>query len=731
MRYKFDAEQWTPERCSEVFPAQPSIDRRLDKRQARGVFSHEQECWIRTQEENIWSPLHESKFDKAQELGVDVATVEKIYKESMAFQFSIKFEDSLPASWRDKLNRKWVHNKHQTSIRVTQDPNCAPTAVMLATGDPQIYPYGLFFQSVNEQVRNELQAQKQVDGEDEVKIDIGEVQREVGERWRTMTDEDKQVWKNKADDEKQKVNLVGLRSQTIYQNQKNAMGDIGAYLNRLCGHGAGQIGEATFFLIGSWYNKEGSIETRLFDPLDFKKHMSDALSEALKVEWSSWVTENLKRRYFNTDYDDVHSESLQFIPANTTTLYQEKFKQDEHGQYILHPFEPSWSLEECRQHVQLFMEASWESSSQRAKAATLPWAKISDYFVPDITSALARSHIEPQELVEFARANMVHVVGLHQVLIDFQKSHPGQSIWVGTDPKPPVPKRDAEDDQGEGIRIEDLAMLPKRPTHLQSPSRSRVLLSPSSSNAHVSPTRPLSSFPSSPIPSCQQALFPTSIRPTQSADDIGDTESPCPEPNKPTSDIRGSGESPSLSALVPKPPPPLNPALLPDENVLQTTDSSVHSPPEGLSEMVPEFPSPVEANRTSIANDAIEDPSHDFDDPRASPVTNGGVTAGADAVTPFEFPDQEIEQPSTSPRKQGRGKKLGGKQRHAMKTPSAVGMKRAAPHQESQPEHKKRKVIPDVGVTGSGSRRSGRARKPQDRSADNNITGEAQNKRKR
>ncbi|KAK7056514.1 hypothetical protein VNI00_003070 [Paramarasmius palmivorus] len=663
MRYKFDAEQWSAERCSEVFPAQPSIDRRFDKRQARGVFSHEQECWIRTQEEKIWSPLHESKFDKAQELGVDVATVEKIYKEAMAFQFSIKFEDSLPAGWRDKLNRKWVHNKHQTNVKGTQDTNCAPTAVMLATGDPQIYPYGLFFQSVNEQVRNELEALKRADGEEDVKIDIGEVQREVGEQWWTMADDEKQVWKNKADDEK-------------------------------------------------------------FDPLDFKRHMSDALSEAFQVEWCSWVAQNLK--------------------SNMTTLYREKFRQDQHGQYILHPFEPSWSLDECRQHVRLFVEASWEISSHRSKTLTLPWAGVfenpSEYLVPDILEALACAHIDPQNMVNFASTNMLHVVGFCEVLIKFQNSHPGQSIWLDTEPKPQVSKRDTVDDQGEGIQIEDLAMLPKRPTHLQSPSRSRVLLSPSSSNGHVSPTQ-LSSSPSSQIPSCEQPLFPTVS--TQSTD----TNSPYPESDKRTLDIRGPGESAGLSAIVPKVPPPLISALLPDKNVVETTDFSIHSPLEGLSEMVPvgtEFPSPsggVEANRTSIANDAmvIEDlPSHDFDDP-------GSVLAEADAVTHIpqsEFPNQVVEQPSTSPRVKQGGKKLGSNQRHAMKIPPAAGTKRAARCQESQPEHKKRKVIPDDvagsepnsapgGVTESGSRRSGRARKPQDRSTDNNITGEAQNKRKR
>jgi hypothetical protein len=177
----------------------------------------------------LWVPLNESKFDKAQEIGVNVATLEKIYKVTMESKFLERFGDSVPAGWKEvgsyiyemindpstNKSKSWIGNGFTENTK--QMLGLPRIQRMLATGDLQIYPYGLFFQLVNEEVRKKLETRKREESPEDIKIDISDVQREVGEHWRIMQNEEKQVWKNKAEDARHKSHVLRLESRTIFE----------------------------------------------------------------------------------------------------------------------------------------------------------------------------------------------------------------------------------------------------------------------------------------------------------------------------------------------------------------------------------------------------------------------------------------------------------------------------------------------------------------------------------
>uniref|UniRef100_A0A0W0FXR0 Uncharacterized protein n=1 Tax=Moniliophthora roreri TaxID=221103 RepID=A0A0W0FXR0_MONRR len=241
------------------------------------------------------------------------------------------------------------------------------------------------------------------------------------------------------------------------------MTDIGAFLNQHCGHDVDQIGEAMFFVIGSWYNEEGIIEKRVFDPYGFSMHMGENLFASLGIAW-----------------DDLVSKELR---SNLTTLYQFKFELDEQGNYILCLLEKNWSIDDCHQHLKLFMQALWSTSLQSVTCPNLPWADIAAHpaslLRAEILAPLEAKHISIESLADFAKAEIGPVDALAQVIIAFQTMHSGQLIWLDTGAK--VHKWDEQPDQlsnnSGGIRIEDLACLSKQPTYLSSPSCNRVVSS--------------------------------------------------------------------------------------------------------------------------------------------------------------------------------------------------------------------------------------------------------------
>uniref|UniRef100_A0A0W0FYB5 Uncharacterized protein n=1 Tax=Moniliophthora roreri TaxID=221103 RepID=A0A0W0FYB5_MONRR len=168
---------------------------------------------------------------------------------------------------------------------------------MLATGDTQVYSYGLYFQSVKDEVSTELCNAKGNDSEGEHADDellVALLQWEISKKWQGLPEVEGDHWALEAKAMKDKAELKGLKTRSIYQNQQMIMADIGAFLNWHCGHGMGQIGEAMFFVIRSWYNEQGMTEKKLFNPYGFATHMSEDLFASLGDEWDRLVSKELK-----------------------------------------------------------------------------------------------------------------------------------------------------------------------------------------------------------------------------------------------------------------------------------------------------------------------------------------------------------------------------------------------------------------------------------------------------
>ncbi|KAK7447449.1 hypothetical protein VKT23_014158 [Stygiomarasmius scandens] len=360
--------------------------------------------WLEMQKTQ-WSQLQSQKRLPARpELPLE-PTLESAFKSVKIRQYEhLVPEKDRPDNYQKKIRQYFVNRKRD----IVHDSSSSQTPVPLfmlasAEGGPEAASaFSLFEQSVKDAVNEETNQWRQMNGLDHTHH-VGIYKNLLSRKWASLSEEERSRYLAEATVIKKQQSA----SDNIYKNQIQTSDFIKATMLRAIGHGAGQIGNTSFYLLMAYRNEKDEIQTQVhFSGANFTDYLGAQAQGQLEQQWADFVGRNVHR--------------------NKLTLAKQQFKQNDTGRFLLASSEdfsqsqrgPAAYLQFLRDFLCVSWEhdvpgaqpMSWESLIQRPKMYLRPEVH-RNQFLADIESRHSR-------LYTFA-----------EYIIGFQSEYPTDSIF--------------------------------------------------------------------------------------------------------------------------------------------------------------------------------------------------------------------------------------------------------------------------------------------------------------
>ncbi|KAK7437517.1 hypothetical protein VKT23_020793 [Stygiomarasmius scandens] len=674
-------------------------------------FTSDQEKWIRTHFWKQYHPLYTqgsglkaSGFDPPRTL----VEAEKMFKTAKQHQFAEKFPaQERKQGWDGHLRSKWKNMKHTNDGKPNNQNLSSPDiAALFAAGDQRVYTRKLHQQDYNSRHTGE----KAADLNAGAKLE-----------WDAMSPEEQSVWQVKADALRNRKAKEGLTQETLYRTQTEALASLKVLLESLIGYSSGQIGDAQFYCMVAYHGEGDVLKSACLEAgaNSFEHYLEDAkLQSNLRGCWETFAQAHLQR--------------------NLPKLHETKFTRSEGGnQYILPRYDEESPTKTYRRDVERFLEASWclvcpPSSTVPIYPRTEVLVSPEKFFRDPLAQNIRIS------LDSVGDITLTSLLGFAEAIIDFQRSNPEISIFRDQDElitaltpaeSEPITVDDITDFNNPESIIVSLDIPPRRDNSRSPVSAVRTQMTSTSQSSttvdsSTSPQRGISSeLPRSlalsgvdtsatPMENISPQL-PQSF--TSNGVDISSASRSAPSSFPLIQVYDGSdgpsvGETPAFSTVA-APQVPNTPDPSPDHGLTLPKED-------------PKQPSTQSEDSLLLEQHLLDGHSDTIMDVDTSAPTN---------------PKGQAQR--TWNRGAGRGKggrggrggagRSGGGQKYHDPAANIDTAKRPCDSAEDAGPRKKTRVETTESAVDSGPRRSERAKRPQDRSGANQITGSPAHRRKK
>ncbi|THU84005.1 hypothetical protein K435DRAFT_870744 [Dendrothele bispora CBS 962.96] len=716
--------------------------------------------WLEMQKTQ-WIHLQQQKgLSMRPELPLE--SLEVAFKECKIRQYErCVSEKDRPDHYQKKIKQYFVNRKRD--MPSSQTP--VPTFMFTSTeqGPDSASGFSLFEQSVKDAVNEETNQWRQTNGLD-FTHHVGHYKSLLSKRWNGLSEEERSKYTADA--------VVLKRQQSapedIYQNQMQTVNFIQATLLRSIGHGAGQIGNASYYLMMAYRDDKDEIQNwaATFGP-SFVDYVGKEVQNQLQQQWLDFANKN--------------------VLSNKSSLMKQNFERNQAGRFLLMSSETfsksnSGGHEAYLQFLKDFLRVSWEHDFVGATAPS--WEALIQQ--PDYL----RSEIHKgQTLVEIDTKHS-RLYAFMDSILDFQSEYPDESIFNPSRAVPglappaslargstPSLATSSETATASIVQPVSSAMsTPPAPLSVSPETVTASVVQPLSSAMSASlpppPTPPETATASQPVPSAMASTFPTAQAPLSPRFLMPTTPSP----------LRTiTGQAPlSPPAHTPTTPSPLRTML----SFNSSSDLSIGSPPLSPARAFKTLPPPI--SRSSIAAPVppvssatttttlplqtaplsrvhmpttpsplrrmLSSSSQSL--PGASTSALSSSPTRASPITPLPTPQTPALAPSGRGSKRKRSKALPDTSQTsetvtplpAPETPALAPSGRGSNHSKRSKRRKTAGSKPQLSESGvedrplegtegaeetqTTHRSSARMRKPKDRNADNQYTGSPAHKRK-